>query len=108
VDQSLNVSLIGNVKEWFPNLAEVSRIGEDQPLLFMHEVYRAKIVWTVLFNGVVGEVSGRGGGGVRCMPSRGCFGGGGGVSKRFCPGRGGGWGRGSAAAVALQDCVDCF
>lgn len=32
-------------------------MGEDEPLLFMHEVYRAKIVWTVVFNGVIGEVS---------------------------------------------------
>jgi hypothetical protein len=57
VNQSLNVSRIGNVKGWYPNLAEVSRIGEDQPLLFMHDVHRAKVVWTVLFNGVVGEAN---------------------------------------------------
>lgn len=56
VDQELNISRIANVKEWYPNLAEVARLDENEPLLFMHEVYRAKIVWTVIFNGVVGEV----------------------------------------------------
>jgi hypothetical protein len=35
---------------------QVARLGEDEPLLFMHEVYRAKIVWTVIFKGVIGEV----------------------------------------------------
>lgn len=56
VDQELNVSKIANVQQWFPNLAEVAKLDPEEPLLFMHDVYRAKIVWTVLFNGVIGEV----------------------------------------------------
>jgi hypothetical protein len=57
VDELLNISKIANVKDWYPNLAEVARLDEQEPLLFMHQVYRAKIVWTVIYNGVVGEVS---------------------------------------------------
>lgn len=57
VDQLLNISKIANVKDWYPNLAQVARLDEQEALLFMHQVYRAKIVWTVVYNGVVGEVS---------------------------------------------------
>lgn len=58
VDASLNISRIGNVKDWFPNLAAVARLDDQEPLPFMHDVYRAKIMWTVVFNGVIGEASG--------------------------------------------------
>jgi hypothetical protein len=57
VDQLLNISKIANIKDWYPNLAQVARLDEQEALLFMHQVYRAKIVWTVIYNGVVGEVS---------------------------------------------------
>lgn len=53
----MNISKIANVKQYFPNLAEVTMLDENEPLPFMHEVYRAKIVWTVVYKGVVGEVS---------------------------------------------------
>lgn len=56
VSQTLNISKIANVKQYFPNLAEVTMLDENEVLPFMHEVYRAKIVWTVVYNGVVGEV----------------------------------------------------
>ena len=56
VSQTLNISKIANVKEYFPNLDEITMLDENEPLPFMHEVYRAKIVWTVVYKGVVGEV----------------------------------------------------
>jgi hypothetical protein len=56
VSQDLDVSHIANVREYYPNLAQVARLSEDEALPFMHEVHRAKIVWTVVFKGVVGEV----------------------------------------------------
>eukprot|EP00878_Enallax_costatus_P012778 GHUV01013345.1.p1 GENE.GHUV01013345.1~~GHUV01013345.1.p1 ORF type:complete len:482 (+),score=128.44 GHUV01013345.1:377-1822(+) len=57
VSQTLNISKIGNVKDYFPNLAEITMLDENEPLPFMHEVYRAKIVWTVVYKGVVGEAN---------------------------------------------------
>jgi hypothetical protein len=44
------------VKEYFPDLSKVSGVPADEPLPFMHQVYRAKVVWTVVFKGVIGEV----------------------------------------------------
>lgn len=38
VDQLLNISRIANVKAWFPNLAQIARLDEQEPLLFMHQV----------------------------------------------------------------------
>jgi hypothetical protein len=57
VRQDLNVSRIGNVLDYYPDLSKVSGLAEDEPLPFMHEVYRAKIVWTVVFKGVIGEAN---------------------------------------------------
>jgi hypothetical protein len=56
VSQDIDVSRIANVHEYYPNLAQVARLDENEELPFMHEVHRAKIVWTVVFKGVVGEV----------------------------------------------------
>eukprot|EP00775_Hariotina_reticulata_P011578 gene11578-11722_t len=57
VAQSLNISSIGNVQEYFPNLAKMTRLDADELLPFMHDVYRAKIMWTVVFEGVIGEAN---------------------------------------------------
>jgi hypothetical protein len=35
----------------------VAFLDEDEPLPFMHTVWRAKIVWAVVFDGVVGEAN---------------------------------------------------
>jgi hypothetical protein len=32
-------------------------VDEDEPLQFMHTVWRSKVVWTVIFEGVVGEAN---------------------------------------------------
>jgi len=32
-------------------------LDEDEPLVYMHTVHRAKIVWTVVFDGVIGEAN---------------------------------------------------
>lgn len=56
VSQDIDVSKIANVQDYYPNLAQVARLDENEALPFMHEVHRAKIVWTVVFKGVVGEV----------------------------------------------------
>ncbi|KIY99345.1 hypothetical protein MNEG_8613 [Monoraphidium neglectum] len=57
VPQSLNISTAAGVKDYFPNLAQVVMVDEDEPLQFMHTVWRAKVVWTVIFQGVVGEAN---------------------------------------------------
>uniref|UniRef100_A0A383VYB7 Uncharacterized protein n=1 Tax=Tetradesmus obliquus TaxID=3088 RepID=A0A383VYB7_TETOB len=57
VSQDIDVSKIANVRDYYPNLAQVARLDENEALPFMHEVHRAKIVWTVVFKGVVGEAN---------------------------------------------------
>ncbi|KAF6265402.1 hypothetical protein COO60DRAFT_1697717 [Scenedesmus sp. NREL 46B-D3] len=57
VSQDLDISRIANVREYYPNLAQVARLDENEELPFMHEVHRAKVVWTVVFKGVVGEAN---------------------------------------------------
>jgi hypothetical protein len=59
VSQDIDISRIASVREYYPNLAQVARLDENEALPFMHEVHRAKIVWIVVFKGVVGEVGGR-------------------------------------------------
>jgi hypothetical protein len=56
VSQEIDISRIATVREYFPNLAQVARLDENEELPFMHEVHRAKVVWMVVFKGVVGEV----------------------------------------------------
>lgn len=57
VPQAMNISQLANVKEYFPNLAKLAGLDETEQLPFIHDVFRAKIMWTVLYKGVVGEVS---------------------------------------------------
>jgi hypothetical protein len=38
VSQEVNVSTAAGVQQFFPNLASVARISEDEVLPFMHEV----------------------------------------------------------------------
>jgi hypothetical protein len=36
---------------------QVALLDADEPLVFMHTVWRAKVVWAVVFAGVVGEAN---------------------------------------------------
>ena len=56
MSQFLNVSTVGAVADYYPNLGAVARLSPTERLPLMHNVHRAKIVWTVLFNGLLGEV----------------------------------------------------
>ena len=56
VPASLNVSRVGDVAAYFPNLAELARLDPDEPLPFCHAVWRRKATWTVVYRGLVGEV----------------------------------------------------
>eukprot|EP00882_Tetradesmus_deserticola_P005485 GHRQ01005775.1.p1 GENE.GHRQ01005775.1~~GHRQ01005775.1.p1 ORF type:complete len:297 (+),score=94.61 GHRQ01005775.1:448-1338(+) len=57
VSQDIDISRLANVRDYYPNLAQVARLDEDEELPFMHVVHRAKVVWTVVFRGVVGEAN---------------------------------------------------
>lgn len=57
VPASLDVSTPQGVAAYYPNLADVAFLDPDERLPFMHTVHRAKVVWTVVFEGVVGEVN---------------------------------------------------
>jgi len=57
VPQNLDISTIAAAKPYFPQLADLVKLEDDYPLPLIHEVWRAKIVWTVVFRGVVGEAN---------------------------------------------------
>jgi hypothetical protein len=57
VPQNLDISTIAAAKPYFPKLAEIVKLEDDYPLPLIHNVWRAKIMWTVVYKGVVGEVS---------------------------------------------------
>ena len=65
VPQNLDISTIAAAKPYFPQLADLVKLEDDYPLPLIHDVWRAKVVWTVVFRGVVGEVSGK----PICVPS---------------------------------------
>lgn len=56
VPAGLNISRVGNVREWYPNLDEVARIAGDEILPFCHAVWRRKATWTVAYRGLMGEL----------------------------------------------------
>eukprot|EP00879_Flechtneria_rotunda_P001435 GHRR01001588.1.p1 GENE.GHRR01001588.1~~GHRR01001588.1.p1 ORF type:complete len:584 (+),score=186.17 GHRR01001588.1:15-1766(+) len=57
VSPHLNISKLCHVKDYFTNLADIAMLDEDEQLPFMHDVHRAKVVWTVVLRGVVGEAN---------------------------------------------------
>ncbi|KAI8474186.1 MAG: hypothetical protein J3K34DRAFT_143627 [Monoraphidium minutum] len=57
VRQDLDISTAGGVADYFPNLAQVALLEPEEPLQYMHTVWRSKTVWTVVFGGVVGEAN---------------------------------------------------
>jgi hypothetical protein len=56
VSAAINVSTLEDAQMYFSNVAKLMRLDPREPLMFIHDVRRAKVVWTLVVNGVMAEV----------------------------------------------------
>jgi hypothetical protein len=57
VSSAINISTVEDAQMYFTNVAQLMHLDAHEPLLFIHDVRRAKLVWTLVVNGVMAEVS---------------------------------------------------